>query len=123
MCIQWDVSYSGLQIATDLIQVGAILYSPDVETAVNLADNPSTSELIDALWRMPYKAGLTNTAGGLRRIKAMMAESGRPGVMHFGVIITDGFSNMDPDLTVPDATAVKAANTSLYVVGKSVRVW
>ena len=118
MRIDGDMLYSGLQIAKDLIQVGAILYSPDVETAVNLADNPSTSELIDALWRMPYKAGLTNTAGGLRRIREMMAESGRPDVLHFGVIITDGNSNVDPHLTVPDATAAKAADISLYVVGK-----
>lgn len=106
----------GLQIAKNLIQVGAILYSPDVRTAFDLVHNPTKSKLVKALWNMPYLSGTTNTAGGLRRMKKMFDDVGRPGVAHIAVLITDGQSNIDRERTVPDAAAAKAAGIDLYVV-------
>ena len=116
-----SLSQPGLQIARNLIQVGAILYSPDIKTAFTLVDNPTKQDLVGALWRMPYMAGATNTAGGLRRMTKMFADLGRPGVKHIAVLLTDGNSNIDQKLTVPDAAAAKAAGIELYVVGKGVR--
>ena len=116
-----SLSCPGLQIGRRRIQVGAILYSPDIKTAFNLVKNPTKPKLLNDLWNMPYLSGTTNTAGGLRRMKKMFDDFGRPGVAHIAVLITDGQSNIDVERTVPDAAAAKAAGIDLYVVGKGGR--
>ena len=62
-------------------------------------------------------ADATNTAGGLVQMREMFEEHGREAAAKIAVLLTDGRSNIDSELTIPEAENAKNEGIDIYVVG------
>ena len=65
-------------------------------------------------------ADATNTAGGLVQMREMFEEHGREDAAKIAVLLTDGRSNIDSELTIPEAENAKNEGIDIYVVGTSI---
>lgn len=71
---------------------------------------------------VPYEPGQTNTAEALRRMRKEMFQrmnGDRPGVPNIGVMVTDGYSSVNPDQTEREANKARKENGVLFFsIGK-----
>lgn len=102
------------------VRIGAVLYSTEVEIQFNLNEYHTKQDVIDAVKKIPYIHGSTNTYGGLNIMRTQMftQENGdRPSVPNIAVLLTDGVSNINALETVPEAERARADNIHIYAVG------
>ena len=68
------------------VRVGALIYSTDVQIQFNLNDFSTTHEIVDAVGKIPYVYGSTNTADAIMTMRNMFnANDGdRDGVANIG---------------------------------------
>lgn len=92
-------------LAPNQTRVGMAGYSTDVWTNFHLDKYESNDAIRAAIKYIPYKYGSTNTAGGLARMREMFEETygDRPDVQNFGIVVTDGVSNVGEWHTIPEA--------------------
>jgi len=113
-------------ITTELISnsprsaVGVILFGSNARIQFNLQAHTSLSTLLSAINRLPYRGGLTDTAGAL----TLLLSSARSGVLglrndssHVAIVITDGESN-SRSATLSAAAALHASNIfDVFAIG------
>ena len=101
-------------------RVGVVLFSNKAENIMYLNSYSDPAEVINQIGTLKYKGGNTNTSAALRlmRQQQFMEDHGdRLGVKNIAIVITDGESNYDPEDTIPEAEAARAAGIQVYVVG------
>ena len=112
-----DIIY-GLAIENDVVRVGVITYDSDtfVELPLNMNINNKHNliEMID-FYRI---VGRTNTQSALTAfLENQLGKNGdRPNVPNVLVVLTDGHSNINPELTVPKAVEIKNLNNTIIAV-------
>ncbi|XP_076458127.1 uncharacterized protein LOC143291882 [Babylonia areolata] len=108
---------NSLEIDQEAIHAGIIVYSSNIGDTVPLKPFLGKGSLMakaSALNQPPL--GRTNTALGLRRLRAMFQTHGRRGVPHIGLVITDGKSNNVQD-TMDESALAKREGVVMVVVG------
>ena len=88
------------------VQFGVVSYGNRATVQFHLNSFATHRELYRAIELIPWKDQETNTSGGLRTMNELMfvKERGdREGVPNIGIVLTDGVSNRDENLTIPEA--------------------
>ena len=129
-----DKSYDNYQLMKDFIhslldridvgiektRVAVIRYSNSASVVFTLNRFFTKNAIYEGIQEMGYQGGETNTSGALRmmRNEVFRTDAGdRPEVRNIGLVITDGNSNRDENLTLPEARAAKADGITLFSVG------
>jgi len=88
------------------VRVGILSYSTEVEVHFHLNSYSTKADVFNAIDKIPYAYGSTNTAGALMTLHSVMftsANGDREGVPNTAIVITDGVSNIDARQTIPQA--------------------
>ncbi|XP_033728449.1 collagen alpha-1(XII) chain-like [Pecten maximus] len=102
------------------VRVGVVTYSTAVSVQFHLNEHTSRHDIEKAIDSIPYQFGNTNTAGGLRTMHHVMFTSDhgdRPDAENICIILTDGVSNIDHTLTIPEANSAKDSGIRIYAIG------
>ena len=102
-----------LDIDSDKIWLGLVLYSSEISEIVALQQNKH--ELLQRIGLLKHARTGTNTALGIHTMNAML-HAGRDGVPKMGVVITDGVS-IDVEATHIAAMAAIDAGVRMFSVG------
>ena len=111
---------SAADIDSGNVRIGAVLYSTDVKIQFHLNEYRTKEDVIDAVRKIPYVYGSTNTYGGLNVMRTQMftQENGdRRSVANIAILLTDGVSNVNAFDTIPEAEKVRADNILIYGIG------
>ncbi|XP_062575513.1 collagen alpha-1(XIV) chain-like [Saccostrea cucullata] len=101
-------------------RVGLVSYSTQVTIEFQLNTYNTTAELIDAVDKIPWRYGSTNTADALKTMHEEMfsKDNGdRPGVRNVCIIMTDGVSNINYQRTIPEAERARQKDIHIYAIG------
>lgn len=112
------VSY-GLDINNGQVRVGAIAFSSDINGQFYLNDNIRNREGVVNSMDFPPAGGTTNTPVGLEDIRNThftVARGDRAGVQNVVVVVSDGYSNVNPERTPVDAALLKNDGVVIYCV-------
>ena len=102
-----------LDIDTDKIWLGLVLYSTNLTGTVQLTGNKN--EILQRIGQLKHERLGTNTAAGILKMTEMLLY-GRADVPKLGVVITDGIS-LNPTVTRATARAAMDAGIDMYSVG------
>ena len=114
-----------LTISSSATQVGVVRYSDDVVNSFFLNTHNSKTAVMQAISNIPYDGHNTNTAGGIRAMRAVQftaTHRDRSGVPNVAIVITDGESTVKPENTVPEAEAAHNAGITIYSIGVTAKV-
>uniref|UniRef100_A0A0L8FLC0 VWFA domain-containing protein n=1 Tax=Octopus bimaculoides TaxID=37653 RepID=A0A0L8FLC0_OCTBM len=107
-------------IGPDAIHVSIVTFSTHVRIEFLLNRYTSKEEIFEAIDRIPYRYGSTNTADGLKTIRSEIfrIESGdRPEAQNRLFVITDGVSNINSFRTIDEAELTKNQDIHIYAIG------
>lgn len=102
------------------VRVGVVSYSSRVTVEFNLNDYNTKTAVFDAVDKITWRYGSTNTADGLKSMHETMftaANGDRPDVPNICVIMTDGVSNINYRRTIPEAEAARQKGIHIYAIG------
>ena len=113
---------SSLKIGPNNTRVAVIIFSTDVRLLFNLNAHPDNASLIQAIKRIPYTGGLTNTAEAIRVLRSgILSET--LGVYpsnettQIAIILTDGKSTL-PNVTKQEAELLhEQTSFKVFAVG------
>ena len=110
-----------LDIGPDRNRVGLITFANFATVRFGLNTYMTNTSLMQAIGRVPYSRGGTNTQAGLDTLIAQFSTTfgARPrvdGIPRIAVVVTDGRSN-SPSATIAAAKRVHASNILTYAVG------
>jgi len=96
-----------------------ITYATEVRTVFSFNRYSTPERVVDAITTTRYKAGRTNTAGGLRQAATLFSRrfGDRPTAKNVVVLLTDGESNENYQDTIPSAQALKDAGVKVISIG------
>ena len=108
-------------IQDDNVRVGIVIYSTRVFIQFQMSDYIGNKRgVYQAIDKIPYEYGSTNTYGGLNTMRTQMflPETGdRPDVDNVVILITDGVSNINARRTIPEAEKARDQGIRIYVIG------
>ena len=111
---------SELRISEDDTRVGIVKFSDIGEKIFYLNTYYNKEDMIDAVRRISYVGSNTNTVGGLRKMKynQFQRDNGdRDDVADVAVVITDGFSTINSQQTIPEAADAQRSEIRMYAIG------
>ena len=111
---------SGFQLGSDSVQIGVITYANKARIQFYLNTYNNSQNIMSAIDSNPWKDEKTNTSGGIRLMyrDVFTKEKGdRPGATNIGIVITDGESNVDAHLTIPEADNARLRNIKMFAIG------
>ena len=114
----------GLPIEFNRARVALVTYSDTAKIHFALNRYSSKREILNAL-SFGRVGGRTNTAAALRLLRQEVYRSAggdRAGVPNIGVVLTDGNSNVQRELTSSEARLARQDGIELYAVGVSDKV-
>jgi collagen type VI alpha len=110
---------AGLDINSDRVRVGAIAYSDDIVGQFFMNQNVgSLSNVFNSL-DFYNQFGTTNTPAALeaaRDLQLTTARGDRENVQNVIIIVTDGYSNVNEQRTIPLAQELKQSGAIIYSV-------
>jgi hypothetical protein len=109
----------GLDLDNGNAQVGALAFSSQVQGEFYLNSYQRSRESVITALQFYNYAGTTNQAAALNevRINQFRAANGaRSGSAKVAVLLTDGYSTVEPDAFVPSAQALRNTGVELYVI-------
>ncbi|KAI0220298.1 Matrilin-3 [Lamellibrachia satsuma] len=109
-----------LNIGSNQVRIGVVKFSTDAESVFHLNQYTDKNSLKEAIRRISYLGGHTNTAGGIRIMHddEFTAQNGdRPGVPNIAIVVADGVSTRDESSTIPEAIRARNNNIKIYSVG------
>ncbi len=112
-----------LNVHANHTRVGMATFSSRARVVFNLDDYSSAVDMKQAVLDAPYMYGDTNTADGLKTLRAIMFQpfSGdREDAKNVAVVITDGVSNSRDWQTIPEAQQCK--DDGIHIVGIGVQL-
>ncbi|XP_033728444.1 collagen alpha-1(XII) chain-like [Pecten maximus] len=102
------------------VRVGVLIYSSGVEIQFHLNEYQTQAAVFQAIDKVPYILGSTNTADGLMVMRNEMfsfQHGDRPDVPNVGIVVTDGQSNINSLRTIPEANEAKSSGIDIYAIG------
>lgn len=102
------------------VRVGVIIYSTSDHVQFQLNTYKTKVDVYNAVDKIPYNHGSTNTADALRTMRTQMfsQDNGdRSDVENIAVVVTDGVSNINSRRTVPEAEQARADGIHIFVIG------
>ena len=110
----------GLRLSQPHTRFGVVTYSTEAEIGFELGQYDNITEIQRNIWALGYLAGPTNTADGLRRMRAMFQKNGATDKKAVAIVLTDGVSTLEPDSTLKEAVAAKDEDIDIFAIGKSI---
>ncbi|KAI0232634.1 hypothetical protein LSAT2_017058, partial [Lamellibrachia satsuma] len=107
----------GLKVRDDQTRIGIVSYSTMVRTDITLGQYTETDDIVAATWGIEYMAGVTNTAGGIDRMREMFLANKRDYVTQIAILLTDGKSNLQSSDTIPNAQLAADAGFEIFTIG------
>ena len=109
------------------IKVGLIRFSNKAKIEFTLDEYNTKDEIKTHVTNIRYSGGTTNISGAIWLMKEQLfsvssLRGDRRDVPNIGILITDGISTVDRNLTLPYADDAKENNIRLLVVGVTNRV-
>lgn len=104
----------------DAARFGVVTYGYESSIEFHLNQFSNKEAVLAGVDKIKYKAESTNTSGAIWTMKEKMfrADKGdRSNAPNICILVTDGVSNMDEELTVPYATQAKQAGVTIFAVG------
>lgn len=102
------------------IRVGLLTYSTAAQASFHLNQFVTKEDVFDAIDEVPYLYGSKNTADALRVMRTEMftiANGDRLNVDNVVILVTDGVSNINAQLTVQEAESARADDIHIITVG------
>ncbi|XP_061187017.1 collagen alpha-1(XIV) chain-like [Saccostrea echinata] len=102
------------------VRVGLMSFSTQVTIEFHLNTYYTKAEVVDAIDKVPWRYGSTNTADGLKTMHEEMfskANGDRPGVQNICIIMADGTSNINEQRTIPEAKKARQKGIHIYAIG------
>ena len=109
-----------LDVRPDQIRLAAVRFSNSAWPMFYLNSYSSRHQINAAIDDMKYGGGQTNTSGAIRVMHQQIFDGrlgDRADVPNVALVITDGESNRDQNLTLPEAERAKADGVTFFVVG------
>lgn len=107
----------GLKISETESRVGMVAFSNTPTITFSLGEYNDHASVEDAIWAAPWIAKTTNTKDALYAASDVFNTTGRPGVKHIIVLVTDGISNKGKEQTIPAAEEVQAEGIEIFSIG------
>ena len=109
-------------ISPDRTQIGAVVFSEEVNLAFSLDTYTDARSVKNAILRLPYMGENTNTAEGLKvtQEQCFSRQNGdRPDVLNLAIFISDGvpFPFFRRNMAIQEADALKASGASILAIG------
>ena len=107
-------------IGPDDIQAGVLSYSNRATIAFHLNDYDNKRDIFRAIDRIPYKDQETNTSGAVRTMYEQMytfAKGDRASAQNIAIVVTDGESNRDETLTIPESDNARSQGITMFAIG------
>ena len=113
-----------LRIGIIYNHVGVVSYSRNSKVNFRLNWFYTKQNLVDAIRRIPYIGLNTNTAAGIEdmRTQVFTQRGDRPYLKNFGILVTDGESNINQEDTIPNANKAKNDGIIMFAVGITERI-
>ncbi|XP_076089636.1 matrilin-1-like, partial [Mytilus galloprovincialis] len=102
------------------VRVGAASFSMRGFINFQLKDYRTKNDVFNAIDKIQYIVGSTNTADAIRlmRVDMFTADNGdRPDVKNIAIIITDGVSNVNAETTILEAEKARDVGIHIYAIG------
>lgn len=108
----------GLDVDSDAVRVGAIAFSNTIVGEFYMNQNIGNVQNVFNSLDFYNMFGTTNTPAALQDAASQFtaARGDRPGVPNYVVIVTDGYSNVNPEQTIPLANQLKTNGVTIYVI-------
>ena len=107
-----------MEIASDRARIGVITYADDALLRFDFSEYTSKKDILTAIDRLPYTAGKTHTSSALQLLHEDMftpASGDRDGVDNVAIIVSDGYSNINHEDTIPQAIQARIKGIHLAV--------
>ncbi|XP_060566778.1 uncharacterized protein LOC132725621 isoform X26 [Ruditapes philippinarum] len=104
----------------DNVRIGVVVFSTEAHVEFHLNSYKNKEDIIDAISRIKYTYGMTNTADALKLMRTEMfspANGDRPGIANLAIVITDGESTVKNDSTIPEANRAREQGIQIYAIG------
>ena len=114
----------GLDFRFGRARVSVITYGSTASVRFNLDEYTTKEGVINALRFMP-NIGQTNTQQAIQLMRNNVFRSGagdRAGVSNIGILVTDGYSNIQRFNTIPEAARARNDDIAMYVIALGDRV-
>lgn len=101
-------------------RIGVLTFSDVAEVSFHLKDYRSSAAITKGIMASPYRPGMTNIGAALRKMRELMFQQSngdRPAVPNVGVLLTDGYSSVEPLETLPQAALAREKGILLFSVG------
>ena len=101
-------------------RVGLVEFSDSARNVFYLNTFSNKAQIQDAVRALEYIGGNTNTSGGLLLMQEeqfRIQNGDRPEVANVAIVITDGQSTYDANLTIPYAESAHSAGIQIFSVG------
>ena len=110
---------SHFDIDTGSHRVGAVSFGSYANVEFQLNQHASLQDLVAKIETIRWRDEMTNTSGGIRTMRTQVFHQAedRPDYRNIGIVITDGASNRDADLTGPEAATARQDGIEVFVVG------
>lgn len=109
-----------LNIGPQDTRISLIYFSQDAFVLFYLNDYTNKEDIINAIEKLDIIGSQTNTSGALRLMNDDVftpMHGDRPDINNVAILMTDGQSNVDASLTIPEATRAKKLGVRMFVVG------
>jgi len=112
-----------LEIGLNETRVAIINYGTEVQVVANFLKFNDKDMLLNAISSIKYLSSNTNTAGALAEANNNILQENagmRPfdkGVSKVVIVVTDGASNVNPAMTIPNANKIKNRGINIISVG------
>ena len=101
------------------MRVGVVTYSDTAQVAFYLNEHLELWQMTKATMAIEPVTGQTNIAVALKAARERMFQQDkgdRPGVPNVAILVTDGFSAVEPQRTLPEAELARKQGVLLYAV-------
>jgi collagen type VI alpha len=110
---------NGLDVNSDQVRIGAIAFSDDIVGQFFMNQNIGSAQNVLNSLDFYNQFGTTNTPAAFeatRDVQFTSARGDRNGVQNVVIIVTDGYSNVNQQNTIPDALQLKSSGVLIYSV-------
>ncbi|KAI0220319.1 hypothetical protein LSAT2_028165, partial [Lamellibrachia satsuma] len=109
-----------LYIGSNQVRVGAVKFSTEAESVFHMNRYSDKKSLKEAIKRISFMGGHTNTADGIRIMhdtEFTHVNGDRSNAQNIAIVITDGESTRNKDRTIPEAIRARNDKIKIYSVG------
>ena len=111
---------TGFQLGSDSVQIGVVTYGNKAHIQFYLNTYENSQTITNAIDNINWLQENTNTSGGIRLMYRDLfnnTNGDRPSAPNIGIVITDGESTYDANLTIPEADEARSKKIKMFAIG------